>query len=584
MTATLRRATWSCALLLSAACGSDAVQPVVPAGSTVVVSGGNTQSVTVATAASVPLAVLVEDAAGQPLAGVPVSWVVSSGGGSLAPATSQTDAAGVATTTYTAGSTAGAKTIDAVVHGATGSPLAFQLTAVPGPARRLVKTSGDLQQGQVGQFPLPLAVTVVDSFGNGVGGTTVTWTAGAGGSVSPATATSEGTGRAITLYTAASLGAHSVTAASAGLSGSPVTFSETAVGTITLVKELAIPANYGLHDQFVRAGLAFLCAWNTGLEIYDVGDGRAGGTPANPVRLGGVVTNGGEVHNAWWYWAPNGDKRYVFVGQEGPGAIGSSSSGDIHVLDVTNMASPVEVAFFRLAGAGVHNFWVDEVNQILYAAYYNGGVVALNIAGTLSGDLASRVIANVRPGGAGNTYVWGVQLYNGSLYATDMISGFYQLNAATLTPLGGGGNVPERYGSDQWVANGFAYSGTWGSRVGGIGNAVKVWQLSASGAPVLVDSIITPGISTVSDVEVTADNRMLMFSAEGGSSRGIYFYSLVGTPSRPTFLAYYPVTSGGTNGVHTATFAEIGGRLYVFAARDPSAPSLLILDVTAIRP
>ena len=81
-----------------------------------------------------------------------------------------------------------------------------------------------------------------------------------------------------------------------------------------------------------------------------------------------------------------------------------------------------------MTGAGTHNFWVDETRQILYAAYYNGGVVALDISGTLRGDLSSREIARIKPGGTGNTYVWGVMLYNGSLYASDMLSGLWQLS------------------------------------------------------------------------------------------------------------------------------------------------------------
>jgi hypothetical protein len=70
---------------------------------------------------------------------------------------------------------------------------------------------------------------------------------------------------------------------------------------------------------------------------------------------------------------------------------------------------------------------VDEARQVLYAAYYNGGVVALDISGTLSGDLSSRLLSQVRPGGSRNTFTWGVQLANGSLYAIDMVSGLWQL-------------------------------------------------------------------------------------------------------------------------------------------------------------
>jgi hypothetical protein len=85
------------------------------------------------------------------------------------------------------------------------------------------------------------------------------------------------------------------------------------------------------------------------------------------------------------------------------------------------------VAFYHLNGAGTHNFWMDEQKQILYAAYYNGGVVALDVSGTLSGDLKNRVLGQLRLGGAGNTFTWGVQLANGFLYAIDMLSGLWQL-------------------------------------------------------------------------------------------------------------------------------------------------------------
>ena len=97
------------------------------------------------------------------------------------------------------------------------------------------------------------------------------------------------------------------------------------------------------------------------------------------------------------------------------------------MVDVSDLAHPAEVAFFHLNGAGTHNFWVDEAKQVLYAAYYNAGVVALDVSGTLSGDLSGRLLSQIKPGGPGNTYTWGVQLANGSLYAIDMLSGLWQL-------------------------------------------------------------------------------------------------------------------------------------------------------------
>ncbi|MEO7985934.1 MAG: hypothetical protein ABI766_05335 [Gemmatimonadales bacterium] len=204
--------------------------------------------------------------------------------------------------------------------------------------------------------------------------------------------------------------------------------------TIGLIATVPVPPLYGIHDTYVRDGLAFVFAWNTGVIIYDVGNGIRSGSPATPVEVSRILTaasgvkGGSAVHNGWWFHNPvSGEQRYLFVGQEGAGIIGAASSGDIHVVDVSDLAHPTEVAFFHLDGAGTHNFWMDEQRQVLYAAYYNGGVVALDVSGTLAGDLSSRLIARLKPGGEGDTYVWGVQLAGGSLYATDMVSGLWQL-------------------------------------------------------------------------------------------------------------------------------------------------------------
>jgi hypothetical protein len=204
--------------------------------------------------------------------------------------------------------------------------------------------------------------------------------------------------------------------------------------SISLRATVPIPPLYGIHDTYVRDGLAFVFAWNTGVIIYDVGNGIAGGSPGAPQEVSRLLTaddgvsGGPAVHNGWWFHNPvRGENRYLFIGQEGAGVVGSQSSGDLHVVDVSDLAHPAEVAFFHLAGAGTHNFWMDETRQVLYMAYYNGGVVALDVSGRLQGDLSSRLIAEIKPGGDGDTYTWGVQLSGGSLYAIDMLSGLWQL-------------------------------------------------------------------------------------------------------------------------------------------------------------
>ncbi|MEX0980297.1 MAG: hypothetical protein WDZ89_04330, partial [Gemmatimonadota bacterium] len=295
------------------------------------------------------------------------------------------------------------------------------------------------------------------------------------------------------------------------------------------VASVPIPANYGIHDMFVRDGIVFVSAWNTGVIVLDIG-GAGGGTPAAPRELSRLAPSGGDVsgriHNAWWFHNPNtAERRYLFLGQEGPGVIGENASGDLIVFDVSDLSGPVQVARYTLPGAGAHNFWMDEEEELLFAAFYNGGVVALDVSGTLPEDLAEREVDRVRPGGD-STYTWGVQLHRGSLYAADMLSGFHQLRleAGGLEVVAGGFNVPGRATSDLWLHGDFGYTGTWGNPGGSA--PLYIWTLDAGGAPTRADSLVLTNVTTVSDVEVSADGRFLLVSTEGGSGAGIHLFAL----------------------------------------------------------
>jgi hypothetical protein len=201
-----------------------------------------------------------------------------------------------------------------------------------------------------------------------------------------------------------------------------------------------------VHDVFVRDGLLFTALWDDGLVIWDIGGGSKGGSVSNPVELGRIHTDGGEVHNAWWYHdGASGSKKYVFVGQEGPGTVGATSEGDIHVVDISNPATPTEVAFLHIESAGTHNFSVDEARGFLYAAYYNAGVEVVDVRGdlgTCSADAkssdgrcdlkkAGRHYAEGLRNQAIPTYVWGVQFLNDFVYASDMLNGLWKLRGYT---------------------------------------------------------------------------------------------------------------------------------------------------------
>jgi hypothetical protein len=205
-----------------------------------------------------------------------------------------------------------------------------------------------------------------------------------------------------------------------------------------------------VHDTYERDGLLFVALWNRGVDIWDIGGCGTGASPENPRVLGNVLTAGGETHNIWWYHDPNGSKRYAFVGQEGPGTVGSTSSGDIHVIDVSDFAAPKEVAVYSVPGAGTHNFSVDEMHGILYAAYYNAGIRALDIRGDLGTcapsaqridvalnlsrcdlRLMGRELATGLTNVNRSVYVWGVRYLNGNVYASDMLNGIWKLGPAT---------------------------------------------------------------------------------------------------------------------------------------------------------
>ena len=80
--------------------------------------------------------------------------------------------------------------------------------------------------------------------------------------------------------------------------------------------------------------------------------------------------------------------------------------------------------------AGSHNFWVED--DILYAAFYNGGLRAVDVSGELRGDLyrQGREIAFWLPqdpqGYVANApFTWGVQPHAGNLFVSDWNSGLW---------------------------------------------------------------------------------------------------------------------------------------------------------------
>ena len=203
------------------------VVPPGPPASITKISGDN-QTGIAGTAAAESLVVQVRDGNGLALSGVNVSWSVLGGGGSVSPAASLTDAAGLARSRWTLGSTAGGNTVRA---SAAGFHALFTGTGVAGAPSTLARQAGNNQAAPVSSpVPIDPSVIVTDAGGNPVAGVAVAFAVtGGGGSIANAQALTDGqgiaSGGAWTLGPIA--GANSLTATAAGLSGSPAVFSAT---------------------------------------------------------------------------------------------------------------------------------------------------------------------------------------------------------------------------------------------------------------------------------------------------------------------------------------------------------------------
>ncbi|HJS42094.1 MAG TPA: hypothetical protein VJ755_01360, partial [Gemmatimonadales bacterium] len=214
--------------------------------SSIAINAGNGQSATVGAAVAASPAVIVRDQFNNPVAGVAVTFAVTSGGGSVTGGTQTTNAAGIAAVgTWTLGTTAGLNTLMAGAGALT--PVSFTATGTTGSASSIAINAGDGQTAAVGTaVAIPPAVIVRDQFSNPVAGVVVTFavTAG-GGSVSATSVTTDASGiAALTTWTlGTTVGSNTLTATADGLAGGTVTFN--AIGTAANGAQIALEAGDG---------------------------------------------------------------------------------------------------------------------------------------------------------------------------------------------------------------------------------------------------------------------------------------------------------------------------------------------------
>jgi adhesin/invasin len=218
---------------LTASCG-DVTLPDPGEAAELRLVDGDDQIAPAGTTLSDSVIVIVLDTDERPVSSQEVTFSIVSGGGSVEPLTVTTGADGLAAASWRLGPSAGPQELQAsTIQGGSSAQLEvpFTATAVAGSGSVLVGVSGDGQTGPVNSaLPDSLVVKATDAVGNPVANVEVTWSVTGGGSITPVTVVTGADGLAAAeRVLGGSAGAQSAHATVEGFTGSPVTFSHTAV-------------------------------------------------------------------------------------------------------------------------------------------------------------------------------------------------------------------------------------------------------------------------------------------------------------------------------------------------------------------
>jgi hypothetical protein len=208
-----------------------------------------------------------------------------------------------------------------------------------------------------------------------------------------------------------------------------------------------------IHDLWVNDGIAYSAQGGIGAVIVDVGNGKWGGTIEKPKLINVFPINSG--HEIFPYFQKSTGKTYLFLGDEEmnragrvwegtnyratlgqSGGVAQTSGGYVHIVDATDPMNMRKVGRYHLEDYGAHDIIIED--DILYQAYYDGGVRVVDVSGELLGNLAEqrREIAVFKPFDpkgltANASFVMNAMPWKGRVLFTDFNSGLW---AAKLEP------------------------------------------------------------------------------------------------------------------------------------------------------
>jgi hypothetical protein len=213
----------------------------------------------------------------------------------------------------------------------------------------------------------------------------------------------------------------------------------------------AFGAGRYLHDVQIKDGLAYLAYWRDGLVILDVGAGIKSGKPEKPVLVSQLRFNHNELYGDGWLAGTHEVyryKNYVFVGDEVfPGEFNIydkariPARGVLHVVDVSDINNPRQVAEYAVPEGGAHNVWVQD--DVLVMGYYGGGGRVLDVSGELRGDLyrQGREIARLWTGDPQGfrpnvPFAWGARQFGEHIFFNDINSGIWIMKLGKAKQIG----------------------------------------------------------------------------------------------------------------------------------------------------
>ena len=217
--------------------------------------------------------------------------------------------------------------------------------------------------------------------------------------------------------------------------------------------------NSRIHDVWVNDGIAYSSEWGTGVVAVDVGNGKYGGTPQKPVLVGTYPTTSGATHEIFPYHQKSTGKVYLFLGDEimsrkgrvwegtdymntlgQAGGVPQTSAGYTAIIDFTDPKKPKQIARYEQPEFGSHDIIVE--NDVLYQAYYDGGVRVVDVSGELMGNLArqQREIAVMKPydpnGRTANApFVMNAMPWKGNVLFTDFNTGIWSVKLEPRNPV-----------------------------------------------------------------------------------------------------------------------------------------------------